>query len=77
VKEITPKLENWLPVRAVHSVQRHGHQNFRCKNLSAGRSGLCYCQRIRSAIIFEVLEGKKIGTHFIAGQTSSVFNLFI
>jgi glutamate 5-kinase len=27
------------------------------------------------AVIFEILEGKKVGTHFIAGKTSTIPNL--
>ena len=78
VKEITPKLEK-LASGAGSSFSTGGMVT----KISAAK----ICQQagvdcvIASgydpAIIFEVLEGKKVGTHFIAGQTSSVFNLFI
>ena len=78
VKEITPELEK-LASGAGSSFSTGGMVT----KISAAK----ICQQagvdcvIASgydpAIIFEVLEGKKVGTHFIAGQTSSVFNLFI
>ena len=78
VKEITPELEK-LASGAGSSFSTGGMVT----KISAAK----ICQQagvdcvIASgsdpAVIFEVLEGKKVGTHFIAGQTSSVFNLFI